>query len=87
MAEAGDLSHEEKARFVLNSWDKCTFYSISRTVMYHLHRHGRGRSAYEYTKDALTAWDREKQDARPVNWGGDWFIGSDRVIIPLRERF
>ncbi len=80
MGDTDELSAEEKARFVLDSWDRGTFYSIARTIMYHLDRHGRGRSAYQYTNDAITAWEMEKQNARLVYWGG-------RVVYRVRSGY
>ncbi len=42
-------------------WHKGTFQDNSETIIYHLKKHGKGRSAVQYTQDAMSFFETNKQ--------------------------
>ncbi|MYS46090.1 chemotaxis protein, partial [Streptomyces sp. SID5998] len=51
----------------LQHWDKATFSSAEETAVYHLDKHGKGRTLAEYTKEAMDLWNKTKPEDR-IPW-------------------
>ncbi len=39
----------QRGRYLFNNWHRSTFENRTRSVIYHLREHGKGRTAYDYT--------------------------------------
>lgn len=46
--------------FLFNTWHKGTFANRTQSVMYHLGKHGKGRTAVQYTQDAMNFFNKNK---------------------------
>ncbi|EYT80873.1 hypothetical protein CF54_22930, partial [Streptomyces sp. Tu 6176] len=51
----------------LQHWDPATFGSAEETAVYHLDKHGKGRTLAEYTKEAMDLWNKTKPGDR-IEW-------------------
>lgn len=47
-------------KYLFNSWHKGTFPNKTQSVMYHYRKHGNGRTAVQYTKDAMKFFNKNK---------------------------
>ncbi|MEM7365831.1 MAG: polymorphic toxin-type HINT domain-containing protein, partial [Pseudomonadota bacterium] len=54
------------ARYLNQTWHKGTFPNKTQSVRYHLDKHGKGRTAGEYTRDAMDFFERNKHLAKNV---------------------
>ncbi len=45
---------------LFNTWHKGTFPSITKSINYHLAKHGKGRTASQYTRDAMNFYRQNK---------------------------
>lgn len=64
-AKAGDET-VSGGQYLFNTWHKGTFENRTRSVNYHLARHGKGRSAVEYTRDAMDFFAANRSLRVPV---------------------
>lgn len=46
--------------FLFNTWHKGTFANRTQSVMYHVGKHGNGRTAVQYTEDAMSFFNKNK---------------------------
>jgi len=46
--------------FLFNTWHKGTFANRTQSVMYHVGKHGNGRTAVQYTQDAMSFFNKNK---------------------------
>ena len=53
-------------RYLFNNWHKGTFPNRTQSVNYHLAKHGKGRTAGEYTRDAMDFYDANRSLGTPV---------------------
>jgi len=53
-------------KYLFKNWYKGTFYNRIQSIRYHLTKHGKGRSALEYTKDAMNFFKKNKNMGRNV---------------------
>ncbi|MGW5254257.1 polymorphic toxin-type HINT domain-containing protein [Streptomyces sp. NPDC004012] len=51
----------------LQHWDPATFGSAEETAVYHLDKHGKGRTLAEYTKEAMDLWNKTRPEDR-IPW-------------------
>ncbi|MEU8588016.1 polymorphic toxin-type HINT domain-containing protein [Streptomyces sp. NPDC048664] len=51
----------------LKSWTRATFKTVEESAVYHLGKHGKGRTFAEYTKEAMDLWNKTKASDR-VPW-------------------
>jgi YD repeat-containing protein len=47
-------------KFLFESWHMGTFPNRLQSILYHLNKHGKGRTAFEYTKDAMSFFNQNK---------------------------
>jgi hypothetical protein len=52
--------------YLSNLWHKGTFENIADSLIYHLKKHGKGRSAMQYTADATTFFEKNKKLGKRV---------------------
>lgn len=53
-------------QYLFDTWHRATFNSRLESIRYHLGRHGRGRSAVEYTRDAMRFFSQHGHQGKPV---------------------
>jgi hypothetical protein len=61
-----DRSAQAAGKYLNASWHKGTFPNKLQSVEYHLAKHGKGRSATQYTKDAMNFFEKNKQFGKSV---------------------
>jgi RHS repeat-associated protein len=68
IAPGGFYSSASKnaGRYLFNTWHKATFDSKLKTIMYHLRIHGKGRTAMQYTQDAMNFFNKNKHLGQKV---------------------
>ena len=73
---------ETGAQFLLRSWYQATFFSASGTVAYHWLRHAPryGKSAVEYTRDAVDFFSKNQHLGKAVTFKD----GTAGVLIRMR---
>ena len=86
---------EKGAEFLLSNWYRSTFFSTSGTVAYHWMKHAQryGKTAVEYTKDAVDFFQKNQQLGKPATLGdgtvgvlirtkgpGGYFTPDGRVV-------
>jgi len=54
------------AKVLFKSWHKATFPNRMQSVRYHLAKHGRGRTALKYTRDAMDFFRRNRRLGKKV---------------------
>ena len=54
------LSASGRARYTVKNWHSGTFPNRSQSITYHLGKHGRGRTAFQYTRDAQDFFAKNK---------------------------
>jgi RHS repeat-associated protein len=47
-------------KYLFNNWHKGTFANRTQSVSYHLAKHGKGRTATQYTQDAMNFFNKNK---------------------------
>ena len=47
-------------KYLFKSWHKGTFPNKIQAIKYHVAKHGKGRTATQYTKDAMNFFQRNK---------------------------
>jgi hypothetical protein len=52
----GPSGKHSTARYLAKRWDKGTFGNVTKSIEYHLARHGMGMSAVQYTQRAMKAF-------------------------------
>jgi hypothetical protein len=53
----GPSGRQSTEKYLENNWDKGTFGNVSKSIEYHVGKHGKGLSPVEYTQRALKAFD------------------------------
>lgn len=53
-------ANKSAGQYLFETWHQGTFPNRAQSVAYHLERHGKGRSATEYTRDAMSFFERNK---------------------------
>ncbi|MBX3435034.1 MAG: hypothetical protein KF847_17085 [Pirellulales bacterium] len=54
------------ARYLADNWHQGTFPNRTQSVSYHLAKHGKGRSATEYTRDAMDFFQKNRHLGQEV---------------------
>ena len=62
----GGVANKSGTQFLKSNWSKGTFDFQSNSILYHLKKHGKGRSAVQYTKDAMNIFKNNKNFAKEV---------------------
>ncbi len=65
-ATRGMFASRREAAEVFRVWHKGTFPDIASSLKYHLAKHGNGRTALQYTRDAMSFFNANKHLATPV---------------------
>ncbi len=60
-ASMASTTAKSSGNYLNQTWHKGTFPNKTQSVKYHLAKHGRGRSATKYTKDAMNFFNKNKQ--------------------------
>lgn len=60
------LTATQRGRYLLDNWHPATFPNRTQSVNYHLARHGNGRTAFEYTRDAQNFFSQNRGLATQV---------------------
>ena len=63
---AGALTSSQRARYLFDNWHPATFPNRTQSIGYHLAKHGKGRSAFDYTRDAQQFLSQNRNLATPV---------------------
>lgn len=63
---AGSLTTRQRAQYLFDNWSPGTFENRTRSVAYHLEQHGGGRSAYQYTRDAMEFFAENRSLGSPA---------------------
>jgi RHS repeat-associated protein len=61
-----DKRTNESAKILFDSWDKGTFPNRMQSIRYHFFKHANGRSVNEYTRDAISFFNKNKNSAKEV---------------------
>ncbi|WP_419785537.1 DUF637 domain-containing protein [Pseudodesulfovibrio sp.] len=65
-SEQNDIKNDGVITQVEDTWHKGTFSDTTSSIDYHLAKHGKGRSAEEYTNDAMAFFEKNKNSAQDV---------------------
>ena len=65
-ATRGMFTSRADAAEVYRTWYRGTFSDIAASLKYHLAKHGRGRTAIQYTRDAMSFFTANRHLATPV---------------------
>ncbi len=57
---AGKWIGKWSSKYILKNWYKGTFPNKTQSISYHLAKHGKGRTARQYTQDAMNFFNKNK---------------------------
>jgi len=64
------------------AWHKATFPNKYQSISYHLAKHGKGRSAIQYTRDAMDFYQKNKHLGKPVTLKD----GTSGIVIKFKTK-
>src|SRR5947209_19113566 len=82
-ATKGQFISRQEAAAVWNAWDQGTFPTKIDSLLYHLDKHGKGRTLSQYTAAAGAFWSRNRSAAVWGTWNAAW-ARSFRLKVPPR---
>ncbi|WP_460744696.1 RHS repeat-associated core domain-containing protein [Mariniluteicoccus endophyticus] len=59
-------SKQSSGRYLNDTWHKATFENRTRSVQYHVNKHGNGRTAVQYTQDAMKFYAQNRSLGQSV---------------------
>jgi len=62
----GALTSSQRAQYLSDNWHPATFPNRTQSINYHLAKHGNGRTAFEYTRDAQQFFSQNRDLATEV---------------------
>src|SRR4051794_34875159 len=71
-ATTGQFASRQEAAAVWNAWDQGTFLTKLDSMLYHLAKHGKGRTLAQYTAAAQAFWSSHQSAAVWGTWRAAW---------------
>jgi hypothetical protein len=71
-ATKGQFPSPQEAARIWNAWAKGTWPDKLQSMNYHLKKHGGGRTLGQYTADAQSLWNSNRNLAQWGQWNPQW---------------